>query len=1531
MRASHLLRILGAIALAGVAATASPVGPADARPEPGPTQRVHGDQAMQRVIVVPRDSAADRALRASTNRMNPQQVDGADPVGSGRAHTPPARDDNAPYRDSDAPAPSTAPLDATRVAAALRRAADQPDDGLRAALAQAVADGDATRLTPLWINGTFALEASASLVAALDARSDVAAVLPDRPLALASAGAPRAVRAGAAGVLMPALTALALPGQSNEAVPVATDPTWSVSAVRAPETWRRLGVDGSGVVVAVLDSGVDYNHPALRTRYRGYRGEGRPDNTNSWWCRSCGNSNIYPYDSAGQAGHGTHVAGSILGGEGFGVAPGAEWIAARACDGTDCSDSTLLAAFQWVLDLGPAAPEVVNTSLVTILDTSTALITPAVEAVEAAGILLVGSTGNDEGPITAPGGLASALGVGATTAAGEMWIKSRWGTSPFGDNKPDVVAPGAGIESAMPGGGMIRQTGTSMAAPHVAGVAALILSAAPDLRPAEVRAVITRTARTLSTSAPNPKSGWGLVDAYGAVKSVSEVGSVTGRVVRTEDGVAIPDAVVRVTDIVRDPVARLTVDSDGRFDIDLRPGSYVLFIEAFGYVSVTRPDIDITADGQIDLGDIALAVETPRGTFSGRLIDGENGAPVTGTLRIEGAPRPLPTDELGFFSVQLPARTYQVDVAELGYRALRDSVKVVAGQTVTRTYRMVPAPRVLLVDGDAWAYGRAAAVIGDSLTRLRYVFDRHHVTDDVGGPGRPGGAPDLATLAGYDLVLWSSAVAGPAHVRGAGALSAYLEQGGKLLLSGQDALCVDAGVDTGRRPCDDRARPHPYVRDRLHLRVVADASASRIVHGLDSGPLAGITLTLNGPGSLDNQDATDVLASIDDLHTDLIARYDNGGGAAALVARCESHRSVALGFGIEGIAGDEVRDVVVARLMDALVAPEPAHAAFVRPVVDTLIRAPGRTADFTVTLTSTGVEATTFDLDVDGSTGWPAELRTAGFGEVLTEPLVLEHCASAVFGARVQVPADALPGAANAPELRIRAREGASVSLSLPLKARAPAPLLLVDGEFQSETRDAWSAALDELGLVHDLWALGEENPSWEARPPDGQRPPDEALSLYPAVLWFVGYDFRDHGNLGSAGQKALAAYLDQGGRLLLSSEDFLWARGETPFAGERRFHREYLGVTGYEDNAGAAHQGPLTGAEASIYEGLRGCMLDRRDVDEDRSDRLELKASGRPALLDIFDHPVAAQFAGRDFRTVFLGLDAGRGDPACLQPLLASAVAWFAPLADSELLLVDATGRQTDRRAYGDGDTVRLELVVRPAVARDVAGAEIRWSLPEGASPLTGTLPSGWTWSEAERTLNWQGDVQRGRPLRAVVALRIDPGAPAPGAMVSEAVLIGEGLAASTRVGWRVNAPDLSSASKSVGRPNEPFAYGSEVSFFLNVRNNGTRAADPFLVTDTLPAGLMLVPESWIITAGAGEVTGDPDQGRLHWRGVIPPGGLAALSYRARVVTHEGGPRTNIAVVDDGTGERRSLTASVFVSPRLLLPWVASEIDTDP
>jgi len=299
---------------------------------------------------------------------------------------------------------------------------------------------------------------------------------------------------------------------------------WNISKVRADEVWA-MGYNGSGVVVANIDTGVDVNHPALASRYRG--------GTNSWF--DAVNGQASPYDDHG---HGTHTMGTIVGDDGsnqIGIAPGAQFIAAKACSSEgSCLDTWLLSAAQWAMDpdgnpATPDYPKVINNSWgggncddwyrTVVTNWRAAGIFPSFSA---------GNAGPNGGTINSPGDYPESFAVGATDSNDSIaWFSSR-GPSCWEPIKPEVTAPGVNIRSSIPGGGYQNWDGTSMAAPHVSGGVALLLQIDPDLTVDEIENVLKDTAIDLGVTGPDNNYGWGRIDLYKAAMSVIGLPPVSG-------------------------------------------------------------------------------------------------------------------------------------------------------------------------------------------------------------------------------------------------------------------------------------------------------------------------------------------------------------------------------------------------------------------------------------------------------------------------------------------------------------------------------------------------------------------------------------------------------------------------------------------------------------------------------------------------------------------------------------------------------------------------------------------------------------------------------------------------------------------------------------------------------------------------------------------------------------------------------------------------------------------------------------------
>lgn len=305
---------------------------------------------------------------------------------------------------------------------------------------------------------------------------------------------------------------------------------WGVDHVRAPEVWDQFGVRGEGVVVGIMDSGVDARHPAIADAWRGTKGD--PDKS---WFVATDERYAQPGDGRG---HGTHITGAIVGQDGpnvTGVAPGAKWIAAKVfSDYGRTTVSALHRGFEWMLAPGgdpSAAPDVVNSSWGTN-STNDREFWSDVDAWIAAGIVPVFATGNRGprwGSVSSPASYPHVIAVGASNPYDRVASFSSRGPVTWGDErhtKPDVVAPGYRIRSAWPtslGGGYRLMTGTSMAAPHVAGVAALLRSADTDAGVREIRRAIEPTARPGQAwnSLPDNVYGNGIVDALAAMERLT--------------------------------------------------------------------------------------------------------------------------------------------------------------------------------------------------------------------------------------------------------------------------------------------------------------------------------------------------------------------------------------------------------------------------------------------------------------------------------------------------------------------------------------------------------------------------------------------------------------------------------------------------------------------------------------------------------------------------------------------------------------------------------------------------------------------------------------------------------------------------------------------------------------------------------------------------------------------------------------------------------------------------------------------------
>ncbi len=337
-------------------------------------------------------------------------------------------------------------------------------------------------------------------------------------------------------------------------LPSAVD--WNIERVGARNLWQQ-GYTGRGVLVCIIDSGLDVEHPALAGRWRG---NNVPGSAAAWFDPY--NFSSSPVDDDVNLGptHGTSAMGIICGAEGadtVGVAPGAQWIAANAFEGPfqTSTNEVILECFEWAADPDgdPATvfdvPDIINNSWGTNEVNGSGLCEDvfwsAIDAVEALGTAVffaAGNFGSDPMTIASPASRAASdvntFAVGATTEFDAIAQFSARGPSPCDEMtiKPEAVAPGQNVVSSRgreAGGGYQYVSGTSFSTPHVSGVAALLRQRSSSSTVDEIKRAILETAADLGDPGEDNTFGRGMI---GAGRASAELGGPTApdiRLVRT--------------------------------------------------------------------------------------------------------------------------------------------------------------------------------------------------------------------------------------------------------------------------------------------------------------------------------------------------------------------------------------------------------------------------------------------------------------------------------------------------------------------------------------------------------------------------------------------------------------------------------------------------------------------------------------------------------------------------------------------------------------------------------------------------------------------------------------------------------------------------------------------------------------------------------------------------------------------------------------------------------------------------------------
>jgi Subtilisin-like serine proteases len=401
---------------------------------------------------------------------------------------------------------------------------------------------------------------------------------------------------------------------------------WGITDTNADDFWSAFGLQGDGIVVANIDTGVQWDHPALDQAFKCGTNPSDP----SCWADP---ANICGGSVCDNNGHGTHTMGTMVGDDDptltyqVGMAPNAQWIACKGCETNSCSDASLNACADWILAPGGSPdnrPNIVNNSWGGGGGDNWYL--AKVQAWRAAGIFpafSAGNSGSSCGTLGSPGDYQESFATASHQSSRTISSFSSRGPSAFGDDpytKPNISAPGDPICSSVPGSGWdCSYSGTSMASPHVAGAVALLWSCNASLvgDMATTFELLQDTADPANDAgncgAPadgedNYTYGYGYLNVLAAGQQVCSAGTLTGMVT---DSSAAPLEGATVT---ADNGAGLVVDADtaadGTYTLTLPDGTYTVTAQKYGYDMDSASGVVVT-EGETTTQDFVLA---PLGT-----------------------------------------------------------------------------------------------------------------------------------------------------------------------------------------------------------------------------------------------------------------------------------------------------------------------------------------------------------------------------------------------------------------------------------------------------------------------------------------------------------------------------------------------------------------------------------------------------------------------------------------------------------------------------------------------------------------------------------------------------------------------------------------------------------------------------------------------------------------------------------------------------------------------------------------------------
>jgi uncharacterized repeat protein (TIGR01451 family) len=616
--------------------------------------------------------------------------------------------------------------------------------------------------------------------------------------------------------------------------------------------------------------------------------------------------------------------------------------------------------------------------------------------------------------------------------------------------------------------------------------------------------------------------------------------------------------------------------------------------------------------------------------------------------------------------------------------------------------------------------------------------------------------------------------------------------------------------------------------------------------------------------------------------------YKGDGCGGVRVGTCLDYRTVHFSFGFEAINDQAARREVMDRTLGWLAADLPTAGLELTPAAQTHIGPSGTAVTHTVRVRHVGLAGTTdvISLSLEG-VDWTAQLSAPS--------LTLAPCTSATVVVTATVPLTAGWDARDAVTLTARSSLSPTLSQSAVLVTKAPAPVLLVDDDIFFEQLEKYRAALDGAGIPYDFWqtcpAVG-----WCVE----NSPPLAVLRRYPIVVWWTGYDWGRP--VTSDQEAALAAYLESGGRLFLSSQDFLYYHHKKPFS------RDYLGVLDYTEDtiptlARGVPQDPIGG-------GMGPYLLDYPF--QNMSDGMEPTPGTAVSFRDQEQRGIALARREGDYAAVLFSFPFETLAEEVRPAVMGQTVGWLSWLGGSTFA--------TDRETVSGGDTFTYTVALRNDGPVSIT-ASLSNTLPLSLTLVPGSLTGPAVYSPTGR-ISWEERLAPEGVVTVTYRVTVATGLPAL-ATITNTVFLGledQHIRFRRTAVVRVGAPDLSPSALQCG----PAAAlpGAVVTCTLALANAGLADAPTAAVTNVLPSAAAFVTSS---LAWEGGGVAEPLTGTVRWVGPLGIGNRVTMTYRLTLptdVTHP--PLYSVAFLEDGLGGAWERPTWLFVEPlRYYLPAV--------